>query len=441
MNSKTILGGFLALLIALAITAILISSRRSSTPPGVESPTTPAIPALRETPVASSPDLPTPSRHTSDNRETPTSEILPASDPSKAPPNPLRPILASLLSEIAQESDLTRKTALAESAFVRVGETNLAHALAVLTDPEFAINGQEVRSRLLQRWGALDPQAASAWASRMSPGENRAAAYAEIARGWAGQNPDAASAWARTLSEPSERDAALIEVAYELARSKPVEALDLAIELSPTTRRDEVLNFSATQWASLKPQDALDWAKQVPDENLRARLIRDITTEWGDTDPNAAATAAVQSIPTGRAQNDAVVGIIQRWAQSSPEVAAAWIQAFPEGELRETAGRELVNVWADQAPEAAGHWLNALPQGSFRDIAVESYVTSILPAAPDTAATWAMEIRDPNRRSESLERVASLWLEVDAPAAKAWIPQSALAPETKNRLLQGNPKP
>jgi hypothetical protein len=203
----------------------------------------------------------------------------------------------------------------------------------------------------------------------------------------------------------------------------------------PTVRRDELLTFAATQWASRAPDDAVDWAAKVEEETLRNRLLKDIFTEWGDRDPLQAATAAVKSMPEGREQNDTVVGIVQRWAQTEPKTAGAWVAAFPDGDLRETAGRELVTIWADQAVEEAGQWLDALPGGGFRDTAVSAYVDKILPMVPDTAAVWAMQIGDPVRRAEVLERVGTEWLESDAAAARVWIANSALSPEAKARLL------
>jgi hypothetical protein len=356
-------------------------------------------------------------------------------DPSKPLPNPMGPLITASVRELMAETDPTRHRESLEAALAKVGDGDLGLALAVLTHPDFEVSGREFRQRLLERWGAKDPQAATAWIGRMSPGDARDEAFSDVARGWAMRDVEAARSWALALSEPSARDGALIQVGYELARTRPVEAMEMAIAMQPTRRRDELLNFSATQWASQAPADAVDWASQISEESLRTRLLKDILTEWGDGDPMAAATAAVKSMPEGREQNDTVVGIVQRWAQTEPNTAGAWVAAFPDGELRESAGRELVTIWADQAVEEAGQWLDALPAGNFRDTAVSAYVAKILPMVPQTASEWAMQIADPVRRAEELERVGSGWLESDAAAARAWIAQSALSAEAKARLL------
>ena len=370
------------------------------------------------------------------SRETPESRLgASVPDPNKAPPNPLRAMLEAGLAGIAGENDPDRRRQLLDELAGRIRETETVTALAGLTDPTFERSGADLRARLIQRWAARDPQAAAAWIGLMSSGDLRASAHAELARGWMERDVEAAKTWALGLSDASDRDSALVSIAYELARSRPVDALTLAIELQPTERRDEVLNHAAMQWAAEKPREALEWASQVPDERLRTRLQRDIAIAWGEADPTAAATAAVQNLPPGREQNDAVVGIVQRWVQSAPEVAATWVAAFPEGELRETAGRELVTIWASEAQEAAGKWLNELEPGSFRDTAVEAYLGSVLPIAPDKAAAWVAEIREAKRQSEAAERVAAYWLEVDAPAAKAWMGKAPMSAEAKARLL------
>jgi hypothetical protein len=356
-------------------------------------------------------------------------------NPNKPLPNALRPLITAAVQGLMAETDPTRHRESLEAALAKVADGDLGLALAVLTDPEFAASGKELRQRLLERWGAQDPRAATAWIGRMSAGEARDEAFADVARGWAARDAEGARTWALALSEPSARDGALIQVGYELARTRPVEAMELAIAMQPTGRRDELLNYSATQWASQAPEEAVDWASQVSDEALRNRLLKDIFTEWGDGDPMAAATAAVKSMPAGREQNDTVVGIVQRWAQTEPKTAGAWVSAFPDGELRETAGRELITIWADQVVEEAGQWLDALPAGSFRDTAVSAYVAKILPMVPETASEWAMQIADPVLRAEELERVGAGWLESDAAAARAWIAQSALSAESKARLL------
>jgi hypothetical protein len=224
-----------------------------------------------------------------------------------------------------------------------------------------------------------------------------------------------------------------------VARTQPAEALNLASELPPGARRDELLAHGARQWAAQTPQEAIVWAEQLPDEVVRGRLFASIASVWADSDPLAAATFAATSIKPGRPQEDAVVSVIQQWAQQAPEAAAAWIQEFPTGALRETALEELVKLWAGTDSTRAGEWINQLA-GPDRDLAISTYATKIAPQFPDAALVWAGSIQDDVRREREITKLVELWLASDASAARKWIAESTFPAALKERLLAAPPQ-
>jgi hypothetical protein len=75
-------------------------------------------------------------------------------------------------------------------------------------------------------------------------------------------------------------------------------------------------------------------------------MLAGAATTWGDRDPVAAATVVIQELPSGRAQDDALVGIAQRWAEQDPENSARWVGQFPAGELRDAASDSVVAIWS-----------------------------------------------------------------------------------------------
>jgi len=209
------------------------------------------------------------------------------------------------------------------------------------------------------------------------------------------------------LPATNERDRALLDSIYEIARTKPVEALTWAMENAPaTTAGDELIAHTAVQWAATDPQAASRWAEKVPDEELRAQLLTGIATAWGESDSLAAAELALRTLPAGRQQDDAVVGIVQRWVQTEPEAAATWVLDFPAGSLRETALENLVKIWADQDLPQATRWLTGLATGASRDQAVAVYVTEIAPSFPAVAWQWAATIGDATLRDHQLAALA-----------------------------------
>jgi hypothetical protein len=201
--------------------------------------------------------------------------------------------------------------------------------------------GQDLRLRLLQKWGQSDIRSAAGWATQMPAGSDRQEAIATMAGVWAGQNFAEANTWASQLSDVNERQSALVSVADSAVYSDPVNALKLAGTLTASSERDSVITRAVRGWARNSPDDAVAWAKQIPDEGLREQAIANVATSWAEKNPVAAGNLAVNSLQAGPLQNRAIIGIVQRWAATDFSGAKAWVDKFPEGPLREVALKQL----------------------------------------------------------------------------------------------------
>jgi len=199
----------------------------------------------------------------------------------------------------------------------------------------------EAEKERIRIWAQSAPSAAAGWATALPPGANRHFVLETASLAWgASDDPAAAAQWARSLRDEAERTLALTNIAGEAVRSEPLLALELARSL-PEADRDELVPRAAMEWAVQDPEAAADWARRIPGESLRAKVLAGIATVWSDRDPVAGATLAAKELPAGRLQADAVVSIVQRWAQRSPADAAGWLLQFPEGELRDAAMENL----------------------------------------------------------------------------------------------------
>ncbi len=285
---------------------------------------------------------------------------------------------------------------------------------------------------LVRRWAEGNPRAAADWVMQSLPGPMRAEAINGIAIVWANQNLGDATAWVLQLPAGKERDAGIISVAYEAAREKPMDAIILAIELPDAPDRDALVKHAATQWATADPQSATDWAQQIELGGLRTVVISSIAIALGNSDPEAAADLAVGSLPMGKSQDDAVVGIIQRWAQNDPANTAAWVEQFPAGSLREIALRNLVIQWADKDSSQAANWLAGARLGESQDMVFGAFANKLAPAFPETAARWAAAIFDDEIREKEIENVGAAWMLHDESAARAWLASG---------VISGAPKP
>ena len=313
--------------------------------------------------------------------------------------------------------------------------TDISTALDSLREGTSSQLQSELRTLLVRRWVENDAPTAADWVARNLTGTQRAAALNSVATVWAGQDFQGAENWARQLPDVEERSAVMLVLAYEMNRENPNAALALAAELPESQNRDEFIVQSAGAWGAAAFKESVEWAGQIPDELLRHRVLGAIAAAAAESDPMEAAKLAVGSLPSGREQDDAIVGIVQRWVQKSPEQAAAWVAAFPGGTLRETALEALVKLWADKDLAEAGTWIDTLRSRTSRDVAVAAYVEKLAVQFPELALEWAREIQNEKLRGERLENLAELWLHNDADAARQWIAEAPLSPAAKSRLL------
>lgn len=319
-----------------------------------------------------------------------------------------------------------------------VAVRDIPAALTAITGSSRTHN--ELRQMLIHRWAAADAPVAADWVERNLSGGSRSAALEAVASTWADSDAAGAQQWAARLGDADERSSALLAVAGEMAAKDPVAALALAVELPAGERRDEFLTQAASEWAGRDSKSAVEWGKQIEDAELRAQMLGAIATGFADKEPAAAATLAAQSLPPGRAQDDAVVSIVQRWVQDNANDAATWVTTFPTGPLRDTALEALVQLWADKDVTEAGIWINSLKDPAGSDIAIAAYVDKVGVQFPEMAAEWAQEIRNAGLRDERMSRLAELWLRQDDAAARKWISESPLPEAEKTRLLAA-PKP
>jgi len=287
--------------------------------------------------------------------------------------------LAGGLKTVEAVSDLMEREEELQVLADSVAVSDMPAALKYLQAKSQSESGRNLEVLLIRKWAEDDVHAASIWVDKMPAGAARMAAINGVAIVWANKELVEAIQWVSQLPEDEERQNALKSVAYEAARTEPEESLRLAMEQPVQPDWNELIRFASMQWAAKDPEGASEWAEQITDIPLRDQILGNITTVWGDTDPRAAATKALLSISLGREQDDAVVGIIQRWVQKEPEMAAAWVEQFPESEVKRTALENVVKLWADKDAQKVGAWLNSLSNGSMRDTAIAAFAGRLAP--------------------------------------------------------------
>ncbi len=316
------------------------------------------------------------------------------------------------------------------TSFPQTDIPQILKALAPATDDASVL----LRQLLLRRWAAADPAAAAAWATSFADPAVQLESLQQVALVWSQSNLPLAIQWAQQLPDGS-RGTVCLALAYEAARTDPQTALTLAMDLPANAARADLVAHATAQWATGNPAAAAAWAVQITDPALREQVVSAIATEWGGNDPVAAANLALNSLGAGKAQNDAVIGIVQRWAQNDPAAAAQWATTFPSGELQSAAVENVIKPWALRDSQTTGAWLNTLTAGPVKDAAVADYATTLAPTSPALATEWAASIAQDVLRERELSDVITNWLARDTTTARNWITQSTLSPAEKNQFL------
>jgi len=295
---------------------------------------------------------------------TKSSDLYPGSNPGKS--DALRPsaqllsgelpaaeyggsFAAELLREIRSVAESDEKNEAIEHLVDSLPASDIPFTFQCLAESGPAAD--QARQLLIRRWAESAPEAAAADALRIADASSQRAAIEQVVIAWANIDLPAAKQWLTDLPPGETRDAAARDLAYESARIDPLSAIGSAVSLLASEERDNLLCHISAQWASIEPRAAMNWAMQVSDEALRDRLLTSIATAAAKQDGVGAATMVAVAISPGAEQDRAAVAVAQRWAQSSPEAAAAWIQQFPTASLRSEAKQSLTDVFAAEGTE------------------------------------------------------------------------------------------
>jgi hypothetical protein len=160
-----------------------------------------------------------------------------------------------------------------------------------------------------------------------------------------------------------------------------------------------------------------------------------VAATLSEADSIAAAELVLDSLPPGKAQDDVLVGVVQRWTQRDPVAAAEWVSRFPESAVRNSAMENVIKLWCAQDLSAPGQWLGTLKLSPSRDEGLRAYADALAPHLPREAAAWASAIANPELRAAQLERVVANWLQTDRTAAMQWMETAQLPGTLRERLL------
>lgn len=219
--------------------------------------------------------------------------------------------------------------------------------------PEIAYHTSELAATLFVLWTRTDLTAAAEWATRQ-PDDSCSGYICHILDAW--KDPAAAEAWLGGLTGEDARNVGWSTLAYRSMDGNPAEGLRLGMKMPAGDNRDSVIGRSGAEWVTVDPAAALEAGRALADPAMKEAFLSGAAVAWAEKDPLSAALLAVDELPEGRSQQNAVVSIVQRWAQQDPAKAAEWVEAFPDGELKKAAVENLVMQWKQRDEARATAW-------------------------------------------------------------------------------------
>jgi hypothetical protein len=205
---------------------------------------------------------------------------------------------------------------------------------------------------------------------------------------------------ARMSGDPEERDKLLAQVAWNAMELDPQlarEAFDCLLPESPD--RIALLQHFAMRMADENPDEALKWAATLMSEREAAAARVRIALVIADADPSRGANLLSEFGLANREFEVAVVQVLQRWTNKTPEEAAAWVGVFPPGEFRVAGVETVISGWLGNDPQGAFTWLPTVGDEQVWMEAGDAVAKKFLQQTPETRALW-LGYADPRMREK-----------------------------------------
>ncbi len=323
-----------------------------------------------------------------------------------------------------------------------LGPESISTVKKMLADPKLALYlGASEIELLVRFWATHQPEDASRWAAKQSPSAYRVASVLTSLTLWAEADPQAALTAARLWSQSADvREA--VQIALVLgwfAAGDPPELEQFIHDLGVGFPQQRALsNYVRAMIGKHGVETVMQWAESVSDDDAHYKLAvyRQVSSSLGIFDHEAAMRwcEAHGDGPYGMDSRTLVAG---HWLRSDAAAALEWLSTAPEGDETSRAVRKTFAQWLRLDREAALGWMAAQTAGTpdpWLRPTYPVYAQFLAQDSPADAIKWAERTEDDGEREVTLGLVARAWFQVDEAAAEAWLLQSPLSEEAREKV-------
>lgn len=363
--------------------------------------------------------------------------------PARSSPLPADP--ADAIRAALAEGDLLERLERTRSVLVGLDPDSLPGVVAVYEQMIPFLDASEL-APLFSAWARSDPSGALehalAWPLRDMRQERRIAVRSVVVR-WAQAEPERARAAAVEIAaaHPRLRSEVWNSLAAGWARSEngPEGLAAFLAELRPTHQRDEATGIALRELVRARGTEAaLGWADAIlederQDPNFKRAVFESAVGWAADLDPARSGAWVIAHAGEAYAVQGPLI-VADRWGRMDGAAALAWLGEQPAGDPRDQAVRNAFQGWSAVDRPAAKAWLDSVSPTTFHGPALEAWAGQLVAREPVDALGWCARIVEPERRQRCLESSARSWYATDAVAAEAWLQQSELDEEARERV-------
>jgi hypothetical protein len=295
---------------------------------------------------------------------------------------------------------------------------------------------------LVRFWASREPAAATNWVLERGRPDYKAAAMRVAMELWAAVDPEAALVVVQAVrgqTGPEVVRAAEVALVRGWFESGHAGLEQYIRDLGMSIQRQRALFAYALAIVRKQGSEAvMRWAESVPEADAVYKLsvYRQVTSALGAFDRDAALRwcDAHCDGPYGSSLRQMIA---RQWLLDEGGVSPLeWLSRAPEGEDRENSLRVIFATWGVIDREAALGWMATQTAGEPAPWArslFAHYAKLLAPDSPAKAIEWAERVEDDREREAALILVASIWRQQDEAASEAWLLQSSLSEEAREK--------
>jgi hypothetical protein len=198
----------------------------------------------------------------------------------------------------------------------------------------------------------------------------------------------------------------------------------------------ELASDFVRKWATSSPQAAGQWLAAQPDSPARHAAAEALAVDWSAKDLSAATTWAVALPEDGIIKSVVLERLADSWAEKDPVRGVEAYARVGDEEIRKLAAGALFDRWGKRDP---GGMYAALPKipAILADEARMSLAPVLFPRNATAAMDVLCDVKDASQRVDAIAQLFDYWRRRNRAAAAAWLSQSALGEQERQRISGG----